>query len=130
VPVGSSRIDEVEARGFEPRSENRSTTVSTCVSRWLRSPATGQRAAHLRTSLLEFRPTPEGATSDYPDIAIPAAPPRAGFISGHEHNPYELRSECQFSVGNCDFSRRFYQDSGPGHATAASPSPSKPSRPR
>lgn len=123
-------LTSVEARGFEPRSENRSTTVSTCVSRRLRSPTTGQRAAHRRTSLLRFRPTPEGVTPDYPDIAIPAAPPRAGFNSGHEHNAYALRCERQFSVGDCVFSRVFYQDSGPGHATAASLSPSKPSRPR
>jgi hypothetical protein len=120
----------VEARGFEPRSEKRSTTVSTCVSRRLRSPATGQRAAHRRTSLLEFRSTTEGAPPSYPDIAIPAAPPRAGFNSGHEHNAYALRCERQFSVGDCDFSRGFCQGSGPGHATAASLSPSKPSRPR
>jgi len=45
-------LHSVEARGFEPRSEIRSTTASTCVSRWLRSPETGQRAAHPRTSLL------------------------------------------------------------------------------
>lgn len=120
----------MEARGFEPRSENRSTTVSTCVSRRLRSPTTGQRAAHRRTSLLKFRPTPEGVTPDYPDIAIPAAPPRAGFNSGHEHNAYALRCERQFSVGDCVFSRVFCQGSRPGHATTASLSPSKPSRPR
>jgi hypothetical protein len=127
-PYGS--LPKVEARGFEPRSENRSTTVSTCVSRRLRSPTTGQRAAHRRTSLLKFRPMPEGVTPDYPDIAIPAAPPRAGFNSGHEHNAYALRCERQFSVGDCVFSRVFIQGSRPGHATTASLSPSKPGRPR
>src|ERR687886_3043913 len=71
--------DRMEARGIEPRSETRSTTASTCVAHRLRSPAAGQWAAHCWTSLLEFRPAPEDAAPDYPDIAILEEPPRAGF---------------------------------------------------
>jgi len=53
----------VEARGFEPRSETRSTTASTCVFHWLRSPAAGQWTAHFWTSFLSFRRPPGNATT-------------------------------------------------------------------
>lgn len=95
----------MEARGFEPRSEIRSTTAPTCVARRLGSPETGQRAAHPRTSLQEFRPAREGATPDYPDIAILMKPPRAGFLMSKAHNAYVLRGQGQVSVGSCGFPR-------------------------
>jgi len=76
----------VEARGFEPRSETEFTTASTCVSHRLRSPAAGRWAAHCWTSLLKFRRTPEGVTSDYPEFAIPITPPQEGFIMGRCSN--------------------------------------------
>jgi hypothetical protein len=97
----------VEARGIEPRSEMRSTTASTCVSHRLRSAATGRRATHGCTSLLEFHPVPEGATPDYPDIAILSTPPRAGFVESKARYSCELRSQGQFRVGSCDFAEFF-----------------------
>jgi hypothetical protein len=98
---------EVEARGVEPRSEIRSTTASTCVSHRLRSATTGRRATHGYTSLLKFRPTPEGATSGYPDIAILLTPPRAGFAKSKARYSCELRSQGQFRVGSCEFAEFF-----------------------
>ena len=99
---------QVEARGFEPRSEIRSTTAPTCVAHRLRSAETGQWAAHSCTSLLEFRPAPRGATTDYPDIAILQTPPRAGFIRSKAYsNSEELRSQGHFSVGSCRFAESF-----------------------
>lgn len=98
----------VEARGFEPRSETRSTTAPTCVAHRLMSAETGQWAAHSCTSLLKFRPSPRGATTDYPDIPILLTPPRAGFIRSKAYsNSEELRSQGHFSVGSCRFAEGF-----------------------
>lgn len=72
----------MEARGFEPRSEIGSTTASTCVAHHSGSPETGRQAADSRTSLLESRPSPEGAAAGQPDFAIPTKPPQAGFLAG------------------------------------------------
>ncbi len=93
----------MEVRGIEPLSETRSTTASTCVSRRLRSPAAGRRAAHDRTSRLEFRPTADDAPPDYPGFSIPDAPPRAGFTSGTAGATRRLRGERQVVVGDCGF---------------------------
>jgi len=79
-------LTRVEARGFEPRSETRFTTASTCVSHRLRSPDAGQWAAHGWTSLLSFRRMPEGVTSDYPEFAILSKPPQEGFLKSRCSN--------------------------------------------
>src|SRR5256714_13099162 len=76
----------VEARGFEPRSETRSTTASTCVFHRLRSPAACQWTAHLWTSLLKFRRLTEDAAADYPEFSIPLKPPQEGFSMGRCNN--------------------------------------------
>jgi hypothetical protein len=89
----------MEARGFEPRSETRSTTASTCVFHRLRSPAAGQWTAHFWTSLLEFRQSSEDATIDYPEFSIPLKPPQESFSKGRCSNSEELRSQGQVVVG-------------------------------
>src|SRR5213596_4423008 len=90
---------KVEARGFEPRSETRSTTASTCVFHRLRSPAAGQWTAHFWTSLLNFCRLPEDAAADYPEFSIPLKPPQEGFSKGRCSNSEELSSQGQVVVG-------------------------------
>src|SRR5436853_7807269 len=90
---------QMEARGFEPRSETRSTTASTCVFHRLRSPAAGQWTAHFWTSLLKLRRLPEDAVADYPEFSIPLKPPQEGFSKGRCSNSEELRSQGQVVVG-------------------------------
>ena len=86
TPLDVIETQLVEARGFEPRSETRFTTASTCVSHRLRSPYAGQWAAHGWTSLLKFRRPPEGVTADYPEFAIPLKTPQASFFKGRCSN--------------------------------------------
>src|SRR5689334_9932846 len=74
-------VKEVEARGFEPRSELRSTTASTCVALRSMFPSAGRRTADCRMIPLEFRPLAEDAPGDYPRFAILVEPPWEGFPS-------------------------------------------------
>ena len=55
--------DAVEARGFEPRSEIRFTTASTCVAHYSMFPPAGQWTADRRMIPLELRPLAEDAPS-------------------------------------------------------------------
>ncbi len=120
----------MEARGFEPRSEVRFTTASTCVVHRLVSPAAGQWTAHYWTSLLNFRRPPEDATGSYPEFAILFKPPQEGFLKSRCSNSEELRSHCHVSVGSCDSSRRFYQDPSTWARGHSFTNPVEASRPR
>ena len=122
--------NHVEARGFEPRSETGSTTASTCIAHRSGSPETGRRAADSRTSLLKFRPAPEGVTPDYPDIAILMKPPRAGFFMSRCSNAKRYAASARLLLAVVIFPSVLPGLRSPGHAATASPTPSKPSRPQ
>jgi hypothetical protein len=119
----------VEARGFEPRSEKGFTTASTCVVRRLRSPVAGRRTAHYRTSLLKLRRTAEDAPLNYPDIAIPVKPPRAGFLAGKARQPEGYAARAKLVLAVVNFPRGLIRIQEPEHAATASPTSSKPVAP-
>jgi hypothetical protein len=76
----------VEARGFEPRSEIRSTTASTCVVHRSVFPSAGRWTADCRMSPLDLGHWRRARQETYPEFAIPAEPPRAGFPTGTRRN--------------------------------------------
>ena len=119
----------MEARGIEPRSENRSTTASTCVAYQLRSPGAGRQATHPWTSSLEFRPAPESAPRGYPEFAIPMKPPRASFPMGRCSNAMRYAARAKLSLAVVIFPSVLPGTRGPGHAATASLTPSKPVAP-
>src|ERR687890_523674 len=120
----------MEARGIEPRSENRSTTASTCVAHQLRSPGAGRQATHPWTSSLEFRPTAESARQDYPEFAIPTKPPQASFLAGRCCKAEALRSQCHVVVGSCDFPECFTRNPRTWARGHSFTNPVEASRPR
>src|SRR5262245_20939651 len=120
----------MEARGIEPRSENRSTTASTGLAYQLRSPGAGRQATHPWTSSLEFRPAPESAPRGYPEFAIPMKPPQASFPMGRCGKAEALRSHCQVVVGSCDFPECFTRDPSTWARGHSFTNPVEASRPR
>jgi len=83
---GLSATYQVEARGFEPRSENRSTTASTCVVHQLMFPSAGRWTTDCRMSPPEFARWRWARQTDYPRFAIPAKTPWEGFLAGTRRN--------------------------------------------
>ena len=119
----------MEARGIEPRSENRSTTASTCVAHQLRSPGAGRQATHSWTSSLFFRPAPESAPRDYPEFAIPMKPPQASFPMGRCCNAKRYAARAKLLLAVVIFPSVLPGTRVPGHAATASLTPSKPVAP-
>src|SRR6476661_9314840 len=119
----------MEARGIEPRSENRSTTASTCVAHRLRSPVAGRWAAHYWTSSLFFRPAPESAPRGYPEFAIPMKPPQASFPMGRCGNAMRYAARAKLLLAVVIFPSVLPGTRVPGHAATASLTPSKPVAP-
>ncbi len=119
----------VEARGFEPRSETRFTTASTCVVHRLMSPVAGQWTAHPRTSSLKFRSWPASKAACYPEFAIPIEPPQEGFPMGRCSNAKRYAASARLSLAIEKSLEGFTRIRGPGHAATASLVPSKPVAP-
>jgi len=119
----------MEARGIEPRSENRSTTASTCVAHQLRSPGAGRQATHSWTSSLFFRPAPESAPRGYPEFAIPMKPPQASFPMGRCSNAMRYAARAKLLLAVVIFPSVLPGTRVPGHAATASLTPSKPVAP-
>jgi hypothetical protein len=93
-------LSVMEARGVEPRSETGFTTASTCVAHRLRSPSAGQWAAHVWTSLPNFRVRPEDAASRYPEFPILVETPQESFLTSRcsNYESYAARAKLLLAV--------------------------------
>jgi hypothetical protein len=119
----------VEARGFEPRSENGSNPASTCIGcawglrRQGRSRPTVGQAPEVSLGVTEQHAEP----ARYCDTL---GPPQAGLRSKAGAVSRSLRSQGQVSIGSCVVSQQDLSGCrAPEHATRSSPNPSKPVAP-
>src|SRR5439155_24112402 len=121
----------MEAQGIEPWSEPASGTASTCVGRCFRV-APGRSSANLpETNLPTSYRSPRRRTSSQSGFAIRRLRPgRAPSPKVREASKLSfLRSQRQIRIGSWNFSKRFSQGPGPGHAATPSTDPSKPVAP-